>query len=207
MSLDYPYNQQRVDDRTITELIGISRGLLADGVLNEQEIVFLIDWLEANKFITAWPVNVLRERIAVMLLDGIIDKNERKEIFEILQMLVGGNAASQNIHSFSSSLPLTRPTPEIVIEGKTFCLTGKFACGLRKNCHDTILSLGGLVKESITQNLDYLVVGFVGTKDWAHSSFGRKIQKAVDYINSGYNIAIVGEDTWFESLGCPIINE
>jgi hypothetical protein len=38
--------------------------------------------------------------------------------------------------------------------------------------------------------------GTFGSRDWVHTSFGRKIQKAVDYRTSGSRLAIVGEDHW-----------
>jgi hypothetical protein len=46
----------------------------------------------------------------------------------------------------------------------------------------------------------YLVIGAYATESWAHSSFGRKIEKGVDMRASGVPIAIVGESHWAEHL-------
>lgn len=194
-------NLPRMEDRTIAEFIGIARGLLADGVLNEQETAFLISWLEANAHITCWPFDVLRRRIGVMLADGCIDAQEREELVELLQQLTGGKIPSlPGVSSLSTSLPLTQPTPPILVSGKSFCFTGRFAFGTRKQCEAVILSNGGVTKTEVIRSLDYLVVGIVGNEEWAHSSFGRKIQKAVDYNASGSSIAIISEQVWADAL-------
>lgn len=45
-------NQQSIEDRGISELIGIARGLVADGVVNKQEADFLVQWLIENSHLT-----------------------------------------------------------------------------------------------------------------------------------------------------------
>jgi hypothetical protein len=42
----------------------------------------------------------------------------------------------------------------------------------------------------------------MGNEDWAHSIFGRKIQKAIDYNEKNATIAIIGEDDWANALVC-----
>jgi hypothetical protein len=40
------------------------------------------------------------------------------------------------------------------------------------------------------------VIGEIGSRDWIHSTHGRKIEKAMDYNGRGCRIAIVGEQHW-----------
>ena len=57
---DQFYNQVgnvRISSRQIDELIGIARGLTADGKINQTEIEFLQKWLAANSVISDQPVN------------------------------------------------------------------------------------------------------------------------------------------------------
>ncbi|MDP2358612.1 MAG: hypothetical protein Q8M31_21515 [Beijerinckiaceae bacterium] len=42
------FNRARLDDRLVNELIGLARGLLADGEVNEAEAKYLLAWLAAN---------------------------------------------------------------------------------------------------------------------------------------------------------------
>ena len=191
---------QRIEDRGISELIGIARGLVADGVVNELEADFLIRWLKENEHITCWPFDVLNKRVRVMLADGMIDAEERQELLELLRDLIGGEPAAGKTINFASALPLTQPAPDIVFAGKTFCFTGTFAFGERKDCHAAVVRLGGKPQDKVTTRLDYLVIGSLGNEDWMHSTFGRKIQQALDFNAKGRGIAIVSEDAWAQAL-------
>ena len=196
------YNQDRVEDRSISEMIGISKGLVADGVINEFEAEFLVEWVKNNAQLTCWPFNVLQNRIGVMLEDGVIDSHEREELFSLLKSLIGEKPVAEHISSFATTLPLTKPVPQILFEGKSFCFTGKFAYGLRKDCEKAVELRGGVIADNVTKKLDYLVIGLMGNEDWAHSIFGRKIQKAIDYNEKNATIAIIGEDDWANALVC-----
>jgi len=44
------------------------------------------------------------------------------------------------------------------------------------------------------------VLGTFGSRDWVHTSFGRKIETAIRYRDKGAPIAIVSEDHWAASL-------
>lgn len=191
---------QRIEDRGISELIGIARGLVADGVVNELEADFLIRWLKENEHITCWPFDVLNKRVHAMLADGMIDAEERQELLELLRDLIGGKPAAGKAVNFASALPLTQPAPDIVFAGKTFCFTGTFAFGERKDCHAAVVRLGGKPQDKVTTRLDYLVIGSLGNEDWMHSTFGRKIQQALDFNAKGRGIAIVSEDAWTQAL-------
>lgn len=191
---------QRIEDRGISELIGIARGLVADGVVNELEAEFLIRWLKENEHITCWPFDVLNKRVRVMLADGMIDAEERQELLEVLRDLIGGEPAAGKAVNFASALPLTQPAPDIVFAGKTFCFTGTFAFGERKDCQAAVVRLGGKPQDKVTTRLDYLVIGSLGNEDWMHSTFGRKIQQALDFNAKGRGIAIVSEDAWAQAL-------
>ena len=192
--------RKRIEDRSISELVGIARGMVADGSINEMEAEFLVQWLKENSHITCWPFDVLNRRVLAMMEDGVIDEEERKEIFSLLKSLIGDKPVAEHVASFSSTLPLTKPAPTIIFEGRTFCFTGKFAFGQRKDCEAAVEQLGGLSQPHVTTKLDYLVIGFLGNEDWMHSSFGRKIQKAIDYNAKGRKIAIVSEDAWATAL-------
>lgn len=191
---------QRIEDRGISELIGIARGLVADGVVNELEADFLIQWLKENEHLTCWPFDVLNKRVRAMLEDGVIDAEERQDLLELLRDLIGGKPAAGKAVNFASALPLTQPAPDIVFADKTFCFTGTFAFGQRKDCQAAVARLGGTPQDKVTTRLDYLVIGSLGNEDWMHSTFGRKIQQALDFNAKGRGIAIVSEDAWAQAL-------
>ena len=47
------------------------------------------------------------------------------------------------------------------------------------------------------RDLDYLVLGSYVTPSWIHESFGRKIEKAMEWRDvRGMSLAIVSEEQW-----------
>lgn len=178
-------------EKTVDELIGLAKGLLADNILSPEEVQFLITWMQANQHIAStWPASVLFDRVKRALEDGIIDDEERKELFDILKQLTG----DQLIENCSTPLPLDNPQPNINFEDSVFCVTGKFAFGPRSEIEKLIEERGGELNNSITKKVNYLVIGTFSSRDWIHSSYGRKIEKAVEYRDNGDDIAIISED-------------
>jgi NAD-dependent DNA ligase len=189
------FQTARNQQKSIDELIGLAKGLLADNFLHPAEVDFLVTWLKANEHISnTWPANVLFERIARAIEDGIIDEEERKEIFDILQQLSG----DQLEETCSTPLPLDSPQPKVNFQGSVFCVTGKFAYGPRKEVEKIIIERGGKLSGSVTQSIDYLVIGTFSSRDWLHSSYGRKIEKAVEYRGAGFSLVILSEDQFIK---------
>lgn len=79
------------------------------------------------------------------------------------------------------------------IKGKTFCLTGDFLFGSRKQVQDHLVSLGGISKSNVSRNLDYLIIGTEGSEEYAYGNYGSKVKKAMELQNTGCAIKIVPE--------------
>jgi NAD-dependent DNA ligase len=183
-------------DRQIDELIGIAKGIVADGHVSQAEAEFLLQWLETNRAArTEWPARVLYPRLVAVLADGVLDVNEESEILELILQCVGGNAPARGEASMSTILPYSQPEPTIEFARHSFCFTGKFFGGTRNWCEDQVLTRGAQIG-TISKDLDYLVIGEIGSRDWIHSTHGRKIEKAVDYNSHGCRIGIISEQHW-----------
>jgi hypothetical protein len=193
-------NAGRVQDRLIDELIGISRGVIADGVVDEQEAIFIGQWIENHREVAEkWPVNVLYARLTEMLKDGILSEDEQEELLETLRDLTGESSLFQEPNR-STTLPVDKPAPEIEFEGKTFCLTGKFVFGSTLDCEETIAEMGGEVVPMPGRETDYLVIGELCSPDWVHTTFGRSIEKGVELKEQGHPLTILTEEHWVNNL-------
>ena len=194
-------------DRKIDELIGTIKGVLVDGHVSQSEAEYLLRWMQANHdAANVWPACVLYPRIADALSDGVFDSNEEKSLLELLMATVGRNTAPEfGEASNSTQLPVTDPAPKIQFSDRTFCFTGRFFSGTRDWCHKQVAIRGGATADSVTKKLDYLVIGDIGSRDWLHSTFGTKIQKAAKYAASGTPLIIVTEEHWAAHLvgKCP----
>jgi hypothetical protein len=191
------FNASARGERGMSELMGLIRGVLADGEVSEAEAVVLRDWIAANPDVAGeWPANVLARRLHRVFEDGVVDAEERAGLAALLQEFTGGGSGVEGGFSRSSRLPLDSPQPEIEFEGRVFVLTGSFVYGPRRVCQEAIEDLGGRCERDVTRRTHFLVIGTVGSRDWAESTHGRKIEKAVEYRGRGQGLAIISEDHW-----------
>lgn len=191
-----------VCDRKADELIGICRGIMADGTINQKEAEFIISWINSNcDLVSKYPFNIVYSRISEMLSDSYLSDDEKDDLFDLMQKLTGGEIIDEDAESMSSTLPLCSPAPKIVFDSSSFVFTGVFTTGARKVLEELVKELGGLVHDTIKKDTDYLVIGDIGSKDWAHSSYGRKIEKAVEYRDiKDTGISIICESHWAKFL-------
>ncbi len=185
----------RIASRQIDELIGLARGVCADGVINQAEVEFLEKWLAANLHLSDQPlVKTLFERVRSVLADGVVSKEEQSELFECLASLGTCDFELGEVLT-ASSLPLCNPAPTLQFVGRRFTFTGTFNYGQRSAC-ERVVSERGAEAGSLTKQTDYLVIGLYATESWKHSSVGNKIIKACEMRDAGVPIAIVSEKHW-----------
>lgn len=193
------FGQDRITSRQIDELVGLSRGIAADGKINQAEVEFLQKWLAANIAISALPlIRKLYGRINAVLADGIADDEECRDLLDTLNSFSNRDFELGEVLK-STSLPLCDPAPVLTFNGYRYCFTGTFNFGGRKDCELAVGVRGG-VAGSLTQKTNVLVIGMYATESWKHSSFGTKILKAVDMREDGVPISIVSEDHWARHL-------
>ena len=91
------------------------------------------------------------------------------------------------------------------ISGKKFCITGKFLKinpvteknFTRRELEEEIKIKGGIIKSSVTSDLDYLIVGGLGSTAYSEVTKGKKIIKA----EIQKNIKIIKEEEFLKYLG------
>lgn len=190
---------ERISNRQIDELIGLSRGLVADNQINQAEVEFLQKWLAINVSVSGHAlINKLYHRINEILADGIVDDDEKAELLDTLNRF--SNRDFELGESMkSTSLPLCTPLPKVSFTGQRYCFTGTFTYGRRKDCEQAAIDRGATAG-SITQKTNILVIGTYATESWKHSSFGNKILQAVEWRDQGFPIAIISEDYWVHHL-------
>lgn len=189
----------RITSRQIDELVGLARGVAADGLLNQAEVEFLQKWLAANMGISDQPIiRNLYLRVNAILADGVADEGECRDLLQTLNSFSSRDFELGEVMK-SASLPLCDPAPALTFPGQRYCFTGTFTFGGRKECESAVIWRGGEAG-SLTQRTTVLVIGSYATESWKHSSFGTKIIKAVDFRTAGVPISIVSEAHWTSYL-------
>jgi len=193
------FNRKGIEDRKIDTLIGISKGLTADNRVDQAEAEFLQDWLIQSREVSESPIiENLLIKVSNYLEDGVLDDEEAKDLLNVLRLIAGPKPALGELMQ-SSQLPIDDPLPEVTFDGKAFLFTGTCVFGTRKQCNNETEELGGIVAKGVTMSLDYLVLGTYVTDSWIHETFGRKIEKAMEYRDRGFSLAIITEEHWANS--------
>ncbi|MCU7844678.1 MAG: BRCT domain-containing protein [Candidatus Thiodiazotropha sp. (ex Monitilora ramsayi)] len=196
MDIFTKFNRKDIQDRQIDTLIGLSKGLVADGKVDQSEAEFLQTWLIQNSQASDNPIILnLLAKVDAMLADGFLDSEESLELLGLLHRFTGEPSIPGELAK-TSTLPVDDPLPDVAFEGRLFLFTGTCAYGTRKQCQKAVESLGGVNAKGVTQKLDYLVLGTYVTDSWAHESYGRKIEKAMEYRNAGVPLSIITEAHW-----------
>ncbi|WP_084517619.1 BRCT domain-containing protein [Desulfatiglans anilini] len=196
MDLFTRFNRKSIDDRQIDTLIGISKGLVADGRVDQSEAEFLLIWLIQARQNTDNPVIMnLLNKVCYMLEDGVLDPDESAELLSILHK-INGEPSEIGELAKTTSLPVDYPLPSVTFEGMEFLFTGTCIYGTRKQCQAAIESLGGVNAKGVTKKLNYLILGTYVTDSWAHETYGRKIEKALQYREEGVPLVIITEEHW-----------
>jgi NAD-dependent DNA ligase len=189
--------------KAIDQLSGICAGILADGVVNEQEAAFFADWVRQHAPLEpAWPFTDILGRIDRIFSDNMCTAEEREELKEIMEALCGGSQTGPKTETLSTRLPFNSPPPEkIDFTNRLFNITGKFAFGTRQKIVDVIAQKGGFAKDALpSHESNYLVIGVFASRDWIHANFGRKIERAIELRDSGSGIIIISEQHWKQFL-------
>lgn len=199
--LNMRFNADRRLERDISEMLGLAKGILSDGRIADEEVNLIRSWIKSHPDArNSWPGNVLSQRLQRIFDDGVVSEEERADLCSLLTELVGGKAGIIGMENAATTLPLDKPAPKMIFSRRVFVLTGKFAFGPRAACQQFTRDAGGVSEDTVTKRTHYLVIGTFGSRDWVHTSHGRKIEKVLEYRESGAKIAIVGEDHWASSL-------
>lgn len=199
------YRQKDILERNCNELIGICKGIIADGKVCQSEAEFLLNWLNENYHAAeVYPGRVIANRLARMFEDNAIDSYEREELLFLLQELTGMTAGS-TITNQSPSFGFNKPLPSMSFNEVCFCLTGTFEFGTRESVIKILKHFNAIIKDTVPKKqMSYLVVGSMVSEAWKFSTHGRKLETALNLREQGYPIYIVPEEhMWseLESLG------
>ena len=139
---------------------------------------------------------MLNERVNQIFQDGVVDQEEQVALQQLLAKFTGGVPGGTDAESFATRLPVDDPPPDVVFEGNSFCLTGKFIMGAKQKCEEMVLNRGGKHHRQPAMDTDYLVIGALGSPHWSHSTHGWKVEQVLKNRDEGAKTIIVSEEHW-----------
>ena len=190
---------------SIQFLFGLIHGVLSDGVITDDEIHALKNWITMNDYLKGtYPFDEIESLLMSILLDDVITDDERNMLTAFLSNFIDltesynlSNSEIEDLKKQYSVEGVCAICQEIDFDGTTFCFTGESERVKRSEISEIITSLGGVFKNSVTNKTRYLVVGNKGNKCWSYSCYGRKIEEAIKRRKDGQLLTIVNEcDFW-----------
>ena len=189
----------------IQRLHALIAGIMADGVITEAELRGLSEWLaEHDQLKTCWPYDEVDSLVTTVLADGRIDTSEHKLLqnffSEFIAVLDNRTIVSPKIVEGASLIGLCSVCPDISFEGSKFCFTGASAKYSRAEFTALVKRLGGVVVNSVSAGLNYLIIGAEGNPCWTYACYGRKVENAVELRKQGARVLLVHEHDFHDAV-------
>lgn len=186
----------------IQNLIGILKGISIDKEINYDELRYLKDWLDDNEYLkNTYPYDEIYNLTLNVILDKKITEEEHHSLMEFCNSITG-NLDNNTNESLVQSLKtgFYQIDPEIIIQEKTFCITGVSQTYKRREIAERIEMYGGFVTNSVSSKLNYLIVCDEKNSCWAFTCYGKKIEQAMKHRKQGSNLVIVHEFDLYDTL-------
>lgn len=192
----------------LQSLAGIFHGVLADREVTDDEINTLQGWIYDHDFLKgSYPYDEVESLVVAILRDKKITDDERKLLTafmgEFIDFSKSENLSKERwleLRKKYTVAGICSTDPDIEFEGKLFCFTGESEWCSRSKIKQKIESAGGIFKNSVVKDTDFLVVGGKGNICWAFLKYGRKIEQAIEMRKKGGKIVIVHENDFWDAI-------
>jgi BRCA1 C Terminus (BRCT) domain len=197
-------NANKVRARQQAELSGILKGVACDNIITPNEAKFVFEWINVHRQVEDGVTftDLIEELQSLeMKTRGAFDDPEMlQSVLKSIHKLVNGGSHMPSPTDLTIDIADEIEASEIIFQDRNFCFTGKLKLGPRNKAHEMTKLRNGIVADSVTNKLDYLVCGDLGSRDWSQSSFGEKIRHALCVRKSGGRLLIISEATWAEAI-------
>lgn len=197
-------NANKVRARQQAELAGILKGVACDNIITPNEAKFVYEWINLHRQVEdGVTYTELIEELQSLELKtrGAFDDPELlQSVLKTIHKLVNGGSHIPSPTDLTIDIADEIEAGEVIFQNKQFCFTGKLKLGPRNKAHEMTKLRNGVVADSVTNKLDYLVCGDLGSRDWSQSSFGEKIRHALCVRKSGGRLLIIKETVWAEAI-------
>lgn len=191
--------EQRRIEQGLAEMMGLVRGVIADGRVSAEEAGRLTQWAREQPDVAErWPANLLARRLEKIQRDGKLDARERAH----LEATLGQMARNPSGLGFAlaTDLPVDVPAPEVVFEGRTFVFAGELGYGPSRSCEREVIELGGQCERAVSRRTDYVVLGSLSADEWSQDALGPVLDAVAQYRARGVPIFVISEEVWAEAL-------
>lgn len=187
-------------------LQGIFHGILSDGIIKDEEIYSLSNWLKENEHLsTFYPYDEVQSIIVSILSDKKILEEERNILMAFFNNFVSlGSKETDNLIKNAiqdvNINGICSIDPIITFKDKLFCITGILSRETKSELNKKLIEIGAKVTDGLTKNTDYLIVADNNSPAWVFSCYGRKVEKAINLRKEGHQILLIHEFDLYDSI-------
>lgn len=194
--IEYGEKSDHDNDR-INLVIGFLRGISADGEVSDKEFSKLKDVVFENADLKdVFPISAIYDILARNQNPSAVELNN---IHKVVCKLVGCDFSRDgDVEGGTTELESDAMPDEV--DGLKVCFTGKLQSGTRKELASTAITKGMIVSNSVTLDLDLLIIGSIPSRDWKFVNSGSKIQAGLKLKSAGAKIRLVTEENWAKFL-------
>lgn len=184
---------------------GFMKGIACDNYISEREVKFALSFLEAHPSLLRDPrVSDIKTQMLLAISDDTISDEESDELCAWISRLVGDSFADTGLsrakdvaatEDFETELDMA------TLIGKAVVVTGVFS-GLytRQEFTEALLQIGVKVANTVSKNVDVLVVANEASKHWATHNAGTKLLAAHDLRKKHGKPSLVTERVAIKAL-------
>lgn len=189
----------------LQRLHAILGGIIADGIISEDELNALSEWLAEHEHLrSCWPYDEVDSLITSVMADQKIDEQEHQMLMNFFSefiLTLDDNTINNPLSEEQKTLVgICAACPEINFEGSTFCFTGASNKYTRSGFNSLVAELGGISAKHVSKKVNYLVIGAEGNPCWAYACYGRKVEEAVKLRKEGITLLIVHEHDFHDAV-------
>lgn len=192
-------------------LHGFIEGIVCDNLVKEQELRKLREWMAFHADNQdKWPFNEIFDLSGKIIKDGFITQKEQGEFINYCTNYIGVMAPDQSKDSslyntpwMINDAPIVNSIRSIIDQNAKVCIPGKIFCftGIMERPRTELKKMaefhGGKVNNAVSKSIDFLVIGDKSSPAWNYTTYGTKIEKA---LNSKNDITIVSERSFLQAI-------
>lgn len=196
------------DDAVTTDLQylhGLLEGVTADGDLGPAELEEVGRWLEDHTHLEGlWPYDEILALVVHSHHRSPLAESDTRVLLHFLTECADDDTSSPFTFPLNErNEPITGVcafAPKIDLRGKTACIADDLPETSRIEIEHTIRSMGGHVSESVTHEVDYLLIADSRSATWSFDAYGRKAEEALKLRRSGLKLVLVHESTFWDCI-------
>lgn len=178
------------DEGLLNEFIGFALGVSADDQLLDCERTQLLSYLQKLE----------HEPVCQMLKEQIraLNPSNNETLLATVKNFCGQNFLDTGAAENGAISSIFDDISEIELHGKKVCFTGTVVGTPRSELKRQAELLGCSITKTPTTKTDLVIVGGEASKDWIYSSYGRKIETALEHRKKGCGLKIISVERWLE---------